>query len=150
MAVVPALPSARHRTEPVPRPSSARPLPVPALAAPPARDRFYGLAVLDQYGRLANRAVLHALDWGTGQGLALTLRAGSVLVIGDSEASIRVGRDGHLRLPVGLRRSCHLNAGDRVLLVAEPAADRLFLHPTTALDALLDPHHIAVAQGATR
>src|SRR4051795_12859183 len=150
MAVVPALPSGRHRTEPVPRPSSARPLPVPALAATPACGRFYGLAVLDQYGRLANRAVLRALDWGTGQGLALTLRGGSVLVIGDPEASLRVGRDGHLRLPVGVRRSCRLDAGDRVLLVAEPAADRLFLHPPTALSALLDAHPTAVAPAATR
>jgi hypothetical protein len=124
-------------------------MPVPALPAPPARDVRYGLAVLDRYGRVADSAVLRALAWGPGQALALTLIAGSVLAVPGPDAPVRVGNDGHLRLPIGVRRACHLTAGDRVLLVAEPGAGRLLLHPPAALTALLDAHHAAIVEGAT-
>jgi hypothetical protein len=110
--------------------------------------RVYGLAVLDRYGRLAELTVLRALGWGPGQPLTLTLLAGSVLAAPCSGSPVRVGNDGYLRLPVGLRRACRLVAGDRVLLVAEPPAGRLLLHPPAALDALLDAHHTALLRGS--
>jgi hypothetical protein len=117
--------------------------------ARPARDLRYSLAVLDRYGRVADRATLRALAWGPGQALALTLTAGSVLAVAGPDASVRVGNDGYLRLPVGVRRACHLAAGDRVLLVAEPSAGRLLLHPPAALTALPAARHAAIAEGAT-
>jgi hypothetical protein len=150
-AVVPAVPLVRRRGDahPGPRPVDVRPMPVPALSSGPLRDAVYGLAVLDRYGRLADRALLGALGWGPGQRFDLTLLAGSVLATPCPGSPVRVGNDGYLRLPVGVRRACRLVAGDRVLLVAEPAAGRLLLHPPAALDALLDAHHTALLRGAT-
>jgi hypothetical protein len=109
----------------------------------------YGLAILDRYGRLADRSVLRSLHWGPGHPLAMTLVAGSVLVVAHDDATVRVGNDGYLRLPVGVRRACRLTAGDRVLLVAEPTTGRLLLHPPAALGALLDAHHADILRGAT-
>ncbi|WP_300017736.1 AbrB/MazE/SpoVT family DNA-binding domain-containing protein [Pseudonocardia sp.] len=119
------------------------------LPCPTACEAEYGLATLDQYGRLADRTVLRALHWGPGHPLALTLVSGSVLVVARDDATARVGNDGYLRLPVGVRRACRLMPGDRVLLVADPSAGRLLLHPPAALGALLDAHHAAILSGAT-
>ncbi len=93
--------------------------------------------------------MLRALGWGPAHALALTVIAGSVLAVGSPESPVRVGNDGHLRLPVGVRRACRLVAGDRVLLVADPVAARLVLHPPRVLGALLDAHHAAMLGGAT-
>ena len=72
-AVVPAItPSPRRGAgHPGQRTGSARPLPVPALPDRPVGAAAYGLAILDRYGRLADRAVLRALGWGPGHPLAL-------------------------------------------------------------------------------
>ena len=150
-AVVPAVTLVRRPGDahPGPRPIGARPMPVPPLRSGPVRDAVYGLAVLDRYGRLAERTALRALGWGPGQQLTLTLLAGSILATPCSGSTVRVGNDGYLRLPVGVRRACRLVARDRVLLVTEPPAGRLLLHPPAALDALLDAHHTALLRGAT-
>lgn len=151
-SVVPALPPAQRRgaaSTTRPRPGEVRPMPVPTVAARPVRDAWYGLTVLDRYGRVADRAVLRALAWGPGHALVLAVVAGSVLAVPCPNATVRVGNDGHLRLPAGVRRACHLVAGDRVLLVADPRAGRLLLHPPAVLEALLEAHHAAILRGAT-
>ncbi len=123
--------------------------PVPDLPSRSAPHLVYGLAVLDRYGRLAERAVLHALGWTPAQPLDLTVVLGSVLVVPATEARSRIGADLYLRLPVGVRRACRLAAGDRVLLVADPIAGRLLLHPPVALDVVLTAHHAAMIEGVT-
>jgi hypothetical protein len=50
-----------------------------------------------------------------------------------------VTRQGHLRLPAAARHRCGLHAGDRVLLVADPARQRLVIFPPAMLDTLLAP-----------
>lgn len=126
-----------------------RSAPVPELPTRAAPHLVYGLAVLDRYGRLAERAVLHALGWTPAQALSFTVILGSVLVVPAAEARSRIGADLYVRLPVGVRRACRLAAGDRVLLVADPVAGRLLLHPPVALDALLTAHHAAMVGGVT-
>ncbi|MCY7343487.1 MAG: AbrB/MazE/SpoVT family DNA-binding domain-containing protein [Pseudonocardia sp.] len=73
--------------------------------------------------------MLHALGWCPGRPVALSIISGSVLAVPDDVADVAVSADGHLRLPVGLRRRCGLSTGDRVLLVADPPAGRLLIHP---------------------
>lgn len=118
--------------------------PLPELPSRAAPHLVYGLAVLDRYGRLADRAVLHALGWAPAQALSFTVILGSVLVVPSTGARTKVGADLYLRLPVGVRRACRLVAGDRVLLVADPIAGRLLAHPPVALDAVLTAHHAAM------
>ena len=123
--------------------------PVPDLPSRSAPHLVYGLAVMDRYGRLAERAVLHALGWAPAQALTFTVVLRSVLVVPAIEARSKIGADLYLRLPVGVCRACRLAAGDRVLLVADPTAGRLLLHPPVALDALLTAHHAAMIGGVT-
>jgi hypothetical protein len=124
-------------------------MPVPELPIRRSCRAVYGLAVMDRYGRVADRSVLRALGWAPGRTIALRIVAGSILAVPAPEASVRIGTDGYLRLPVGLRRACRLAPGDRVLLAADPPNRRLVLHPPTALDTLLDAHHAIVIGGAT-
>jgi hypothetical protein len=148
--VVPAVSTAR-RTAPtsnrVGRP--VRPLPLPPATAAGARPLTHGLAVVDCHGRLADRVVLSALRWQAGHRLAATAVEHTLVAVPDPYGAVAVSSDGHLRLPIGLRRRCGLRTGDRVLLVADPTANRLFLHAPDALHALLDAHHAALLQGTT-
>lgn len=118
-----------------------------AAAAAPGGDRR-GQPVEGESGRFPAGDPLKALR-GPGYPLAMTLVSASVLLAPCLAASVRVGNDEYLRLPVGVRRACRLVPGDRVLLVADPPASRLLLHPPAALDALLDAHHTDILRGAT-
>lgn len=111
---------------------------------------FYGLAVIDCHGRTADRAVLAALGWASGQPLLLRAIAGSILAMPDARGGDAVSTDGHVRLPIGLRRRCGLRTGDRVLLVADPSAGTLLLHPTSVLEELLAANHTAILGEATQ
>lgn len=144
--LVPALAFARHdrvRSGP----PVERPMSVPDLPTRRTNESVYGVAVMDRYGRVAERTVLRSLDWGPGHPIDLRIVAGSVVVIPNPDASVHIGTDGYLRLPVGLRRACRLAPGDRVLLAADPPSRRLVLHPPTAMDALLDAHQTIILSG---
>jgi len=128
---------------------AACPLPIPLMPVRSTPETVYGLAVIDCHGRTADRIVLHALGWRPGRPVALSIIGGSVLAVPDDRADVAISVDGYLRLPIGLRRRCGLTTGDRVLLVADPPADRLLIHPPAALDAVLGAHHTALLPGAT-
>lgn len=152
LVVVPGLSLApRHGAHSARRPSPAagQPIPLPDLPTRHTPHTVYGLSIMDRYGRVADRAVLRALGWTPGLALALSMVSDSVLAVADPHAAVRVGTDGHLRLPVGLRRGCGLSPGNQLLLVADPPAGRLLLHPPAALDALLLAHRTAILVGAT-
>lgn len=122
----------------------ARPLPMPSLPARNSSAALYGLAVIDCHGRAADRVVLASLGWSPGQSLRLRVIAGSIVARPDVRGGVAVSTDGHVRLPIGLRRRCGLRTGDRVLLVADPPSGTLLLHPPPVLDELLAVHHCAI------
>ena len=118
-------------------PPSRRPLPLPTLIAQRSTVYVYGLAVLDDRGRLADRTVMRVL--GRSAGLCLDIReAGGLLVVrARSDGEFRVTGQGHLRLPAVIRRRCGLESGDRVLLAADPGQRQLVLYPPALLDELI-------------
>lgn len=133
----------RHRPPP-PR----RALPLAALPAlRPSDAAAYGMAAMDDRGRLSDRSVLDALGWvpgtavgvdvedGVGGAAALPATIPVALVV--TGGSGRITPAGHLRLPAIVRHRLGLRAGDRVLLTAHPALARLVCYPPAALDALL-------------
>jgi hypothetical protein len=61
-----------------------RGLPLPGVrSSRPANAPVYGMAALDCHGRIADRAVLHALGWPAGHRLTILETAGTLNVVPD-------------------------------------------------------------------
>jgi hypothetical protein len=87
------------------------------------RSSAYGFAAVDHRGRIADRIVFGALGWPPGTGVTVHERAGLVVVTADRGAAATLTPQGHLRVPLPVRRWCGLIAGSRVLLVAVATPD---------------------------
>jgi hypothetical protein len=105
------------------------------------------MAAIDCNGRLADGTVIPSLEWAVDTRLDIRVRAGLVVVTADPQAVFRVTQAGQVRLPATVRHWCTVTAGGRVLLVADPAAGRLVVHPPAALDAMIGQYHAAVLGG---
>ena len=101
----------------------------------------YGVAAVDCRGRIADHVVMTALGWTPGMRWSLREDRGLVLVAADPRGVFSVTRQGHVRLPVAVRRWCALTPGDRVLLVADPEQGALAVFPPAALDAMVSQCH---------
>ncbi|RKR86650.1 hypothetical protein BDK92_0894 [Micromonospora pisi] len=120
---------------------------MPRLMAARERSSTYGFAAIDDRGRIAARLIFGALGWVPGTTVACRERGGLVVVSADRGGPIRVSLKGHLRLPAPVRRWCGLEAGSRVLLVADPDMGRLVVHPPAALDAMISRYYADVFGG---
>jgi hypothetical protein len=97
------------------------------------------MTVVDVHGRVASRAVLDYLGWETGTRVQMQMLAGLIALTVDRAGPQAVATRGVLRLPVGLRRSCGLETGERVLLAADREDGVLLVYPLAVLDNVL-PH----------
>ena len=131
-------PAARRR----PRSAAGRPLPlarpVPVPAAP--EDVVYGIGRIDASGRIADRAVISALGWASGDRLTLTADAGVVTARRDPGGMITLPARAYIAIPAALRRRCGLEPGDRVLLAAVPADDILAAYSLAVVDQAIRAH----------
>ncbi len=147
-ALVPPVAPPRRSDEPSPpRRGSQRPLPLAPLVAPRARSTVYGLAAVDDRGRVADHEIVRALCWRAGTRLDIRVVGGVIVVAASDDGAFSVTNNGHIRLPATVRRSCAVEPGDRVLLVAEPANGVLSVHPPAALDTMLTRLHTQVTAG---
>lgn len=128
-------------------PAGQRPLPVSRLAVTRLRSTVYGLAAVDDRGRVADHTVVRALGWGSGIRLEIREIGGLVLVRADRQGVFSMTGQGHLRLPAMVRHWCGLVPGDRVLLAADPDQRLLVVHPPAALDAMVSQFHADVLGG---
>ena len=71
----------------------------------------YGIAAVDGRGRIADRVVMTALGWSPGMRLSIGEDRGLILLAADERGVFNVTPQGHVRLPVGVRRWCALVAG---------------------------------------
>jgi len=113
------------------------PLPLPSLIPGRTTSLVYGLAALDDRGRVADRVVMRALGWHAALRLRIDESGGLLTVRTDPHGDHQVTNQGHLRLPAPLRHRCALAAGDRVLLAADPDRSRLAIYPPAVLDHAL-------------
>jgi hypothetical protein len=162
--IAPVVPPPAGSLGPAPGPTGPAPvlrraaLPLPdlspalATAEVDARPRrVYGLAAVDDRGRLADRVVWRALDWTPGTRLQIRTAGGLVVVEADPGGAFAVTRQGHVGIPATMRHWCGLAGGDRLLLAADPALGRLVVCPPEALNrvtAALDAAAL-VGDGAT-
>ena len=120
---------------------------MPRLREARAGCAVYGLARLDDRGRVADQVVMGALGWRAGTRLEMRECGGLVVVTADPRGVFRITEQGHLRVPAVVRHCCGLQAGDRVLLVADPGEELLAVHPPAALDAMIAAFHAGVLGG---
>jgi bifunctional DNA-binding transcriptional regulator/antitoxin component of YhaV-PrlF toxin-antitoxin module len=90
------------------------------------------------------------LGWQPGTRLDLREDQGLIVVRADARAAFRISGQGFLHLPSTLRRWCHLADGDRVLLVADPDATWLVIHPPAAVTAMVAAAHTRAWGGGVR
>ncbi|MEU7905704.1 AbrB/MazE/SpoVT family DNA-binding domain-containing protein [Actinoplanes sp. NPDC049118] len=105
---------------------------------------------LDAGGRLTARASMTSLQWSPGDRIRFTIRDGLVVAAIDPCGQRDLGENGLLRLPVAIRRACHLRAGDQILLAALPARQRLIIHPPATLATLTAALHDTATGGDRR
>jgi bifunctional DNA-binding transcriptional regulator/antitoxin component of YhaV-PrlF toxin-antitoxin module len=110
-------------------------------------DTVYVVSAVDKSGRVADRNVVRAMGWAPGTRVSIRERDGTILVAPACDGVHRIDDRGHLLLPLAVRRWCHLTAGDRLLLAADPAAGVLVGHCFAVLDRLLADVHAAAAGG---
>jgi bifunctional DNA-binding transcriptional regulator/antitoxin component of YhaV-PrlF toxin-antitoxin module len=146
-----AHPSASRSRIPAGAPSGAvtarRRLPLPTLHPPHSTGLVYGLAAVDDRGRIADRAVVAALGWAPGTRLDIRERQGLLVIRRDAHGVFTVTKQGHPRLPAAVRHRCGLVVGDRVLLAADPHRDLLIVYPPAVLDAVLSRQHTELLDG---
>lgn len=130
--------------------TSRSPLPLPHLPEPSDRDVVFGMGRLDCGGRITARTTVTSLQWTTGDRIRFTVRDGLIVAKIDPTGQRDLGQHGILRLPVEMRRACRLDAGDRILLAALPARQRLIIHPPATLATLTATVHDTVAGGESR
>ena len=115
-------------------------LPVPALREP-AREPQYlcVVSVLDSSGRIADRSPIRALGWAPGQRIDIRAVDGVVEVRASGVGTSLIAKNGHLRIPVAVRRLVRLSVGDRVLVLAHSRGDAIFGYTMDAVAALIRP-----------
>lgn len=73
-----------------------------------------------------------------------------MLVASDAQGGHAVNGQGHLRLPASVRRSCGLEAGDRVLLAADRDRATVVAYTMAAPDAMILAWHSSAQVEARR
>jgi hypothetical protein len=123
-----------------------------SLPEPPitrTADTIYGMSALDRGGRIADRAVIEALDWAPGTRLRLDVAHTHLTLRAVPDGPLAVKDHRYLWLPATSRQRLGLRPGDRVLLAAEPERQTLVVYPPAALDELLG-HGRSAAEGGGR
>lgn len=108
----------------------------PVVRAPDA-DLIYGVSVVGDGGRIADKRLLAALRWRPGVRLDVAVAVGgTVTVTPRSDGQAIVTREGYFRIPYRQRRVACLFVGDQVLLLGHRGTGRLVVHPRATLDEL--------------
>jgi hypothetical protein len=118
------------------------PLPLVAVPTSPRRRQsavLYGMAAIDDRGRVADRHIIAALNWTAGTRLSIREHDGLLVVIADPHGVFTLTKQGHLRLPAHARRTAGVSSGDRVFLTADVAKQTVTVFPPIALDRLILP-----------
>jgi hypothetical protein len=128
------------------RGASRRPLTLPHLPALRGPQQVTcAFTAIDVHGRLAAPSLLHLLGWGPGTTLEVADRGGLLLLTVSDLGTQTVTARWHFLLPAHIRHWHGLGAGTRLLLVADPDAARLVVHPPNALHAMITQlHHEAL------
>jgi hypothetical protein len=79
----------------------------------------------DRAGRLADRSLMRDMGWCRLAGVRFDVQGDVILVRADASSVSSITTQGHLRLPLAVRRRGRIDAGTRLLLVAWPETGTL-------------------------
>jgi hypothetical protein len=129
------------------RPEKASPIPLPGLHSfQPDSSVVFGFGRLDGSGAVPARAVLKALNWRPGRGIAFRVEAGVVLVVTSRQSSVRVPAKGNLVVPALVRHRCRMHGGEQVLVAGLPEEDLLVIYSREKLNDMMAGYHDALQQ----
>lgn len=91
----------------------------------------------DRAGRLADRSVVRCLGWARHTSVWFDWRRDMILVVPDTGGTSSITTQGHLRLPLSVRRRSRINPGNRLLVLAWPLTGRLVICAPSAVEEML-------------
>lgn len=91
----------------------------------------------DRAGRLADRSPLRHLGWSQQTLTRFDVRSNAVVVVTADGSTSSITGQGHLQLPLAVRRRCRIEAGVRLLLVAWRDTGRLVVCTAAAVEGMV-------------
>ncbi|MEU7613876.1 hypothetical protein [Micromonospora sp. NPDC049204] len=98
----------------------------------------------DAAGRVTARALLRALGWTPGLTLHVDVLTDAILITPAAEGAHAVGTREELPLPASARHLCGIATGEPVLLAALPCQNRIVVHPSNTITAVLAGLHARI------
>ncbi|WP_174534869.1 hypothetical protein [Micromonospora chalcea] len=133
---------------PTPLPvASPEPAPLPTLPAPIARigdGVLFDVARPDAAGRVTARALLRAVGWTPGLTLHVDVVTGAILITPAVDGAHAVDTREELPLPAAARHLCGIAPGEPVLLAALTRRNRIVVHPSHTITAVLADLHARI------
>lgn len=115
-----------------------RGLPLPSLVqGVKPQAALFAVTSVDVSGRLADRRPVQALGWFAGRTVEVIGRSNAITATARHGGQCTIGRQGHLVLPSPVRRSCGVEPGHRLLVLAYPDRSLLVAYTMTALELML-------------
>jgi hypothetical protein len=97
------------------------------MTSAPASESRCVVTTSDRAGRLADRSSVRCMGWAPHTSVSFDLRDDMIAVVRATGSTSSITTQGHLRLPVAIRRRSRINAGSRLLVVAWPRRGTLVL-----------------------
>lgn len=91
----------------------------------------------DRAGRLADRSVVRCLGWARHTSVRFDWRRDVIVVVPATGGTSSITTQGHLRLPLAIRRRSRIDAGSRLLVLAWPQTGRLVICAPSAVEEML-------------
>jgi bifunctional DNA-binding transcriptional regulator/antitoxin component of YhaV-PrlF toxin-antitoxin module len=91
----------------------------------------------DRAGRIADRSPVRHMGWSSSTATGIDVRGNAVIVVTAEGCTSSITRQGHLRLPLPVRRLCRIEAGVRVLVVAWRDSGQLVICTTGAIEEMV-------------
>ncbi|MFI2714259.1 hypothetical protein ACH495_29485 [Micromonospora sp. NPDC018662] len=105
---------------------------------------LFDVARPDAAGRVTARALLRALGWTPGLALHVDVVTGAILITPAAHGAHVVGTREELPLSAAARHLCGIAPGEPVLLAALPRRNRIVVHPSHTITAVLADLHARI------
>jgi hypothetical protein len=108
---------------------------------------FATVTAVDHSGRLGDRSPLRHLGWSPGAAVRVRVHDDLLISVVRAGASHVLTSQGHLRLPLGVRRRCRIEAGARLLVTAWSDVDLVMICTVSLVGTLLGARAAALSAG---